>query len=35
VEVQDSTRVRLVAHAALTLAAVLATLLTAVASFHR
>jgi len=35
VEVQDSSRVRLVAHAALTLGAVLATLLTAVASFHR
>ena len=35
VEVQDSPRVRLVAHAALTLGAVLATLLTAVASFHR
>jgi hypothetical protein len=35
VEVQDSTRARRVAHAALTLGAVLATLLTAVASFHR
>jgi len=35
VEVQDSSRVRLVVHAALTLGAVLATLLTAVASFHR
>jgi hypothetical protein len=35
VEVQGTSRVRLVAHAAITLGAVLATLLTAVASFHR
>jgi hypothetical protein len=35
VEVQGTSRVRLVAHAAMTLGAVLAMLLTAVASFHR
>jgi uncharacterized membrane protein len=34
-EVQDFPRVRLIAHAALTLGAVLAVLLSAAASFHR